>query len=86
MDKRVLDFYITLCMLWTGWGRYDSSSNSCVDEWCGIMEISCLYIEEESVYYVSEINLLKPNHLLPSLPKKLTKMKHLKLLLTLSAI
>ena len=66
MDRRVLDFLYNVTYdtyhehaNWTGWNT-NSSSDPCVDEWYGI---TCVYIEEESVYYVSGIDL--PNHLLP---------------------
>ena len=81
MDRRVLDFLYNVTYdayhehaNWTGWGN--SSSDPCVDEWYGI---TCVYLEEDSVYYVSGIDL--PNHLLPILPDELTEMKHLKLLI-----
>ena len=81
MDRRVLDFLYNVTYdtyhehaNWTGWGN--SSSDPCVDEWYGI---TCVYLEEDSVYYVSGIDL--PDHLLPILPDELTEMKHLKLLI-----
>lgn len=82
MDRQVLDYlynvtYDTLHEQanWTGWGNSSSPSDPCTDKWYGI---SCVYIEEESAYYVSGIDL--PYHLLPSLPDELIEMKHLKLL------
>ncbi|XP_065887387.1 uncharacterized protein [Dysidea avara] len=56
---------------WTNWGN---SSDPCTDNWYGI---TC--VEDQSVYYVSGIDL--PHHLLTSLPDKIVDMKQLRNLL-----
>ena len=59
---------------WTGWGNSTSTSDPCTDNWYGI---TC--IEEDSVQYVSEIDLLA--HELFGLSEEIIEMKHLKTLL-----
>ena len=81
LDRKVLDYLYNATndrnhcnTLWTGWGNSSSTSDPCTDKWYGI---TC--VEEDSVQYVSEINL--GAHELFSLPEEIIEMKHLKVLL-----
>jgi len=80
LDRKVLDYLYNATddknhayANWTGWGNISSTSDPCMDKWYGI---TC--IEEESIHYVSEIDL--PHHYLLSLPKEIVGMKYLKIL------
>ena len=77
LDRKVLDYLYTTTgdknhsyANWTGWGNSSSASDPCADKWYGI---TC--VEEDSVYYVSGIDL--PKHVLLSLPEELIEMKYL---------
>ena len=81
LDRKVLDYLYNVTSdryhntaNWTGWGNSSSTSDPCTDKWYGI---TC--VEEDSVQYVSEIDLSA--HELFSLPEEITEMKYLKTLL-----
>ena len=81
LDRKVLDYLYNATYdrghndaNWTGWGNSTSTSDPCMDHWYGI---TC--IEEDSVQYVSEIDL--SFHQLFGLPEEIVEMKYLKTLL-----
>lgn len=81
LDRKVLDYLYNATndryhnnANWTGWGNSSSTSDPCTDKWYGI---TC--VEEDSVQYVSEIDLSA--HELLGLPEEIVEMKHLKTLL-----
>lgn len=81
LDRKVLDYLYNATndinhnkANWTGWGNSSSSSDPCMDNWYGI---TCF--EEDSVQYVSEIDLSA--HELVGLPEEIIEMKYLKTLL-----
>jgi len=80
LDRNVLDYIYNTTddkrhkiYNWTNWGNSSSTSDPCTDNWYGI---TC--VEDQSVYYVSGINL--PRHELRSLPDEIIEMKHLQTL------
>ncbi|XP_065887599.1 uncharacterized protein [Dysidea avara] len=80
-DRMVLDYLYKytydsrhVVANWTNWGNSSSTSDPCTDNWYGI---TC--VEDQSVYYVSGIDL--PHHLIPVLPSEIYQMKHLKTLI-----
>ena len=81
LDRKVLDYLYNATndryhnnANWTGWGNSSSTSDPCTDKWYGI---TC--VEEDSVQYVSEIDL--SYHGLFGLPEEIVEMKYLKTLL-----
>ena len=80
LDRKVLDYLYNSTYdrghnyaNWTGWGNSTSTSDPCTDHWYGI---TC--IEDDSVQYVSEIDLSA--HELFGLPEEIIEMKYLKTL------
>ena len=80
LDRSILDYIYNTTddkrhklYNWTNWGNSSSTSDPCMDNWYGI---TC--VEDQSVYYVSGINL--PRHELRSLPDEIVEMKHLQTL------
>ncbi|XP_065920628.1 uncharacterized protein [Dysidea avara] len=80
LDRKVLDYIYNAnddrthkLYNWTNWRNSSGTSDPCTDNWHGI---TC--VKNQSVYYVSGINL--PSHGLWSLPDEITEMKHLRTL------
>jgi len=78
LDRKVLDYLYNATndrnhdyANWTGWGNSSSTSDPCTDKWYGI---NC--VEENSIQYVSEIDLSA--HELNGLPEDIIEMKYLK--------